>query len=149
MEDRTKLAVVMAVLLVAIGALSFFMMHPEKATDHPDLSFVSGTEYNIGEAGQVIVEARFANGSSALAACQLLAWYPDKSLFFNMSGAVSISGAEYVDFVVPNKTGVYEYQAQCSYLGGGSNVVGKSFHVSEFQNDTFTKLNRIKAVMPK
>jgi hypothetical protein len=133
------------VLVIVIAVL--FPMKAVKIQDvGPTLVFVSGTEYNIGEAGQVIVEARYKNGSSALVGlCLMTIWYPDKSLFLTQNALVESNGNQYVNFTVPNMTGVYEYQSNCS-IG----VVSKSFHVSEFQNETTEKLlRRIKAVTTK
>ena len=67
-----------------------------------NMVFVSGTEYNVGEQGQVIVEARFLNGSSAInGACNLTVWYPDKSVYLSVPSISSASGAEYTGFVIP------------------------------------------------
>jgi len=120
------------------------------SNDVPVMQFVSGTEYNIGEAGQVIVEARFSNGTSALLLpCNFSVLYPDKSVFLVQNGTNGPNGNQYVMFIVPNVTGVYEYQADCLLVMGKNSVVSKSFHVSEFQNETSTTLHRIKAVIPK
>jgi len=118
--------------------------------DVPTMQFVSGTEYNIGEAGQVIVEARFANGTAAFAsACSFSVWYPDKSVFMVQNGTTGPNGNQYVAFTIPNMTGVYEYQASCPLVTGKTGVISKSFHVSEFQNMTTERLNRIRAVTVK
>jgi len=139
-------------LLVIVGALAFVVLFakPGEKWPFPVVQFVSGTEYNIGEAGQVIVEARFVNGSSAfVGSCLLSVWYPDKSLFVSQNGTTGSNGNQYIEFTVPDVTGVYEYQADCP-LVTGDGVVSKSFHVSEFQNETTVKLlRRIKAVVPK
>lgn len=137
------------VMVLSVVGIFVYLQRQVVLDQGPILQFVSGTEYMPGEAGQIIVEARYINGSSALTTCDLLCWYPDKTVFLNMVGNVSSSGNIYVEFVVPNVTGVYEYQAQCNYTNGKNGIISKSFHVSEFQNDIYTKLNRIKAVMPK
>lgn len=144
---QTVLIIIGAVLVV--GAVSWVIeWRTQVGTwDVPVLQFVSGTEYNVGEFGQVITEARYLNGSSALQACNFTIWYPDKLPFVVVVGVSSVSGNQYMNFTVPNLTGVYEYQAQCLYDNGKFGVVSKSFHVSEFQNDTSTKLNRVKAVI--
>ena len=139
-----------AILSVTMIGIVWFvaMRAPVDQWDMPILQFVSGTEYNIGEQGQVITEARYLNGSSALQACNFTIWYPDKTPFqMDVGGTLSASGNQYVNFTVPNMTGVYEYQAQCVYDNGKFGVISKSFHVSEFQNDTSTKLNRVRAVI--
>jgi hypothetical protein len=149
MDGGWKIAVpVIALAMVLFGVLVFASNKPAQVPA-VTMGFVSNTEYNIGEAGQIIVEARFQNGTSAISSCQLLSWYPDKSLFLNVSGLLSVSGNEYVNFTVPNTTGVYEYQAQCVLLNGKNGTISKSFHVSEFQNETSARLGRIRAVMPK
>ena len=89
-----------------------------------------------------------SNGTST--ACNITVWYPDKSVFINATNSTAApSENQYIDFTVPNSTGIYEYQAVCTLAGNKTGVISKSFHVSEFQNDTSTKLNRIRAVMPK
>jgi hypothetical protein len=90
-----------------------------------------------------ITEMKF----EAAGGCDFTIWYPDKTVFLSERGNLSAGGGEYVKFTVPNVTGVYEYQAQCELQTGGLGVVSKSFHVSEFQNDTSVKLNRVKAVI--
>lgn len=94
------------------------------------LSFVSGTEYKYGDAGQVIVEARDKNGSAVQTNCTVDVWYPDKMVFIaNVSTNTSASGNSFIDFIVPNVKGVYEYQANCT-VHNKQMVVSKSFHVS-------------------
>jgi len=129
---------------VAIGGL--MSQHP---VAEPTMQFVSGTEYNIGEKGQVIVEIRDIAGNPAQSNCTVSVWYPDKSIFLSDAVTViSASGNSYIDFIVPNMTGVYEYQANCTAVGKQM-IMSKSFHVSEFQNETWVTLHRIKAVIPK
>jgi hypothetical protein len=148
--DR-KLAVgiflVMIVLVCGIiGAIIMRINAPKQEMGESFVvQFVSGTEYNIGEEGQVIVEARYSNGTSAFStACLISIWYPDKSTFLLENASSGANGNQYIVFTVPNVTGVYEYQAECSGIG----VVSKSFHVSAFQNETTQKLLRhIKAVV--
>jgi len=147
------LAVWSVVIIGTVLGIVAFLWWTAKPTDllsEPVMSFVSGTEYNIGEAGQVIVEARFSNGTSALSAsCLMSIWYPDKSLFLLGNGTTGSNGNQYVQFTVPNMTGVYEYQAICPMVTGKNGTVSKSFHVSEFQNATTARLNRIKAGITK
>lgn len=147
-DDRVTVGVV-SLVVVCILVLGFVVWLARTSSppvwDVPVLQFVSGTEYNVGEAGQVIVEARYANGSSALDSCVMSIWYPDKSLFLSENATNGPNGNQYVSFTVPNSTGVYEYQAQCVLLGNVSGVVSKSFHVSEFQNETSSQLRRPKA----
>lgn len=143
-------SVVIVGTVLGVVAFLWWSAKPTGMMDVPMMSFVSGTEYNIGEAGQVIVEARFANGTSALSAsCLMSIWYPDKSLFLLGNGTTGVNGNQYVQFTVPNMTGVYEYQAICPMVTGRNGTVSKSFHVSEFQNLTTERLNRIKARITK
>jgi len=142
---------VLAVVMVTAAIAIFFIATrgPTDTWDIPILQFVSGTEYNVGEVGQVITEARYLNGTSALQNCSFTIWYPDKTLFMTDLGVNSTSGNQYINFTTPNATGVYEYQAQCNLDNGRFGVLSKSFHVSEFQNDTSVKLNRVKAVIAR
>ena len=95
------------------------------------LSFVSGTEYSFGDAGQVIVEVRDRNSVPVASVCYVSIWYPDKSLFMDSVLAnSSVTGNYYVAFIVPQVRGVYEYQANCT-VNAQSRIVSKSFHVSQ------------------
>lgn len=143
--------VVMACFMYAVWFMPDHFQKPPDAivSEQWTLRFVSGTEYNVGEAGQVIVEVRNQAGSSVATNCTMSVWYPDKSLFLSQLGQPSATGNQYVNFTIPAVTGVYEYQANCTLPGNRDAVVSKSFHVSEFQNETLTKLRRIKAVSVK
>jgi hypothetical protein len=142
-------------------AVVVFALYPRStsASDVPQLTFVSGTEYTISEAGQSIVEARFKNGTSAfdytggvcvvfdenttcplVPPCTMRLWYPNKTLFLSQDTVTSASETEYIAFTTPNVTGIYEYQADCLLLGGRRGVISKAFHVSAFQNDTTERL---------
>ena len=153
MTDGKYVVGVFVLAVVVIGFVAYSMFNKAGSLEEPVLQFVSGTEYVSGELGQVIVEARFLNGSSALGSCTLLSWYPDKSLFFSVGGNLSVSGNVYTEFVVANVTGVYEYQAQCTYTNGKNGTISKSFHVSAFQNNVTARNEdedaRIYAVMTK
>jgi hypothetical protein len=77
---------------------------PEKVTEVDQgvtMSFVSGTEYKPGQAGQVIVEARYANGTSAI----------DNDIIFVMGGASNIlydnASIDSITSFVPLWTAVY------------------------------------------
>jgi hypothetical protein len=138
---------VMVIVCFVVGIWWYVNQTWRPSFEVPVMSFVSGTEYNIGEAGQVIVEARFANGTSALSGtCGMAIWYPDKLVFMMQNGTTGPNGNQYVNFTIPNKTGVYEYQAVCPLVTNINGTISKSFHVSEFQNFTTERLNRIRAV---
>lgn len=139
------------VIVCLVAGIWWYVGHTWRPSfDVPTMQFVSGTEYNIGEAAQVIVEARFANGTAAFSgACSFSVWYPNKTIFMVQNGTTGSNGNQYVSFVVPNQTGVYEYQAVCPLVTSINGTISKSFHVSEFQNFTTERLNRIRAVTAK
>jgi uncharacterized protein YfaS (alpha-2-macroglobulin family) len=126
----------------------WFVIGSSKDTGIVMMQFVSGTEYNIGDAGQVIVEIRDVNSNTLNANCSMLVWYPDKSVFLQQGAVLSATGNYFINFTVPNVTGIFEYQANCT-RNEKSYVTSKSFHVSEFQNATTARLNRIKAGITK
>ena len=151
MENASAIMGVAGIIVVTVclmGGIWWYASQTWRPSfDVPVMQFVSGTEYNIGEAAQVIVEARFANGTAAFSgACDFSVWYPDKTLFMTQSGATGPNGNQYVNFTVPNQTGVFEYQAVCPLVTNINGTISKSFHVSEFQNMTTERLNRIRAV---
>jgi len=145
-----KIGFIAVMVIVAFAGVMFAYWRSSPAKESFSLQFVSGTEYSVGEAGQVIVEARFSNGSSAIVSpCNMSIWYANKTLYLVNDSSTSTSGNEFIDFTVPNATGVYEYQASCAFVTGGSSIVSKSFHVSEFQNQTATRLGRVRAVLAR
>lgn len=140
------------VVMLTFGAIALMVIDGDQDVfidEQWTLGFVSGTEYNIGESGQVIVEVRDQQGSSVATNCTVSVWYPDKTLFLSQQGQSSVTGNPYINFTVPAVTGVYEYQANCTLSGNRYAVASKSFHVSEFQNETLTKLRRIRAEVVK
>jgi hypothetical protein len=151
MSDSLKLWGMLGMVLLCVGIFgAITMLGGDREPEFPDLGFVSGTEYNIGEAGQVIVEARFNNGSSGIAPpCEIKIWYPSKFLWIQENTTTSASDNEFINFTTPNVTGIYEYQAMCPMVVGPAKTISKSFHVSSFQNETSQRLNRMRAVMPK
>jgi hypothetical protein len=148
-QETVELVIGVLFLVVVVGGLLWVLPKMVRVStwDVAPLTFVSGTEYNIGEAGQVIVEARYANGTSALQGCEMTIWYPNKGVYVVENATFGPNGNQYIEFTVPNVTGVFEYQAICTLEGNRTGVLSKSFHVSEFQNDTSTKLNRVRAVV--
>jgi hypothetical protein len=128
------MAVIFVFTVVLVGGLMWwherYSFVPSFEEFEPVVGFVSGTEYVPGQDGQVIVEARYANGTSALDVCSMTVWYPDKSVFFVANGTIGANGNEYVNFIVPDIDGVYEYQAICILQGGKIGTASKSFHVS-------------------
>lgn len=72
--------------------------------------------------------------------CNASVWYPDKSLFIDRERMLlGTNGNGFIDFVVPNIDGVYEYQSSCE-VGTKNLIASKSFHVTK---------PRIYAVTPK
>lgn len=107
------------------------------------MSFVSGTEYKPGQIGQVIVEARYPNGTSVINGTNCLAsvWNPDKTSFITNQtmNASDSNGNAFIEFIVPDVDGVFEYQSVCE-VNGKSYTASHSFHVTK---------PRIYAVIPK
>jgi hypothetical protein len=137
--------IVLVVVVVFVVALTIFSaMSLGNRSKEITADFVSGTEYNVGEDGQVIVEVRDRNGNQVQSNCTIKIWYPDKSLFLTDVGVLSSAGNSYINFTAPNVSGIYEYQANCTAFGRYA-VISKSFHVSPFQNETLSKLRRIRA----
>jgi len=153
MDSKDRVAVgglVFFILIIVSFAVLMVVGGRKVPNDIPVMQFVSGTEYNVGEAGQVIIEARFENGSSALLyPCVFSIVYPNKLTFLVQNGTTGSNGNQYVMFTVPNVTGVYEYQANCTLVTGNQGVISKSFHVSEFQNATNVLLHRVNAEITK
>lgn len=136
---------VLAVVCVTIAASVLIDSNtPSIVEQVATMRFVSGTEYNVGEQGQVIAEVRLPNGQPVPVNCSFTIWYPDKTQFLQENGTTAASGNQYINFTIPDTTGVYEYQANCTWQGRSA-IASKSFHVSEFQNETLTKLRRIRA----
>jgi len=112
--------------------------------DGANLVFVSGTEYQQGEVGQVIVKVQNVFGNPITADwCNVTIYYPDKSLFVNNQSMTQggAPGSWYYTFVTPyTQIGVYEAYVQCQVtLPAGARILGasKAFHVSQ----TLTMLN--------
>ena len=177
-DRRTFYWMVPYLILGGVILLGVFLVRAPAVEGVESFSFVSGTEYNVGEAGQIVVEARYPSGLSAFnispmdlnmsvylsfgnesvvfsnvtgfpSACRIKAWYPDKSLFLEVLANESSSGNQFTSFVVPNVTGVYEYQAICNLNGMRLGVISKSFHVSEFQNESSSLFRRPRAEITK
>lgn len=133
MKSSTAWVIAIVCVVVAIVSVLLVVDNPVGMVNaaRPTMQIVSGTEYLPGDAGQIIVEARFQNGTSALAGtCLLSVWYPDKSIAFLMNGTTGPNGNQYGNFTVPNVTGVYEYQAVCPLSTFINGTVSKSFHVA-------------------
>lgn len=130
--------VVGILIVVLIGVLFFsrpgseVLENGEIVKDEMVFKFVSGTEYVPTDEGQVIVELRDRQYNSINATCYVSILYPNKTLFVNhqeMADTASV-GTQYYNFTVPTVSGVFEYSANCTYLGNNY-IVGQSFHVSK------------------
>jgi len=106
--------------------------------------FISGTEYQQGEVGQVIVRVVNAWGMPISANyCNVTVYYPNKTVFINNQSMTEggAPGSWYYEFTTPfTQIGVYEEYVVCQVtLPGGPRLIGagSSFHVSQ----TLTMLN--------
>lgn len=138
-----KLWKFLLLLIISLSAITYGLFHPGKAeqnqevhTETPILNFVSGTEYKPGQEGQVIVEARYRNGTSAINStnCFASVWYPDKSIFINntMMNLSDSNGNAFINFTIPDTDGVYEYQSTCT-VGFNDITASHSFHVTKLK----------------
>jgi len=108
--------------------------------------FISGTEYQWGEKGQVIVRTVDAWGIPITADwCNVTIYYPDKTVFVNNQPMTQggSPGSWYYQFTTPfTQTGVYEEYVVCQVTGYpyGTRTIGagSSFHVSQ----TLTAINQ-------
>jgi len=110
------------------------------------VTFISGTEYQQGEAGSVIVRTLNGFGIPVTANwCNITIAYPDGTIWINnqaMTNTGATTGTWRYDFTTPfDKIGNYEEYVRCEIplSGGRTRIVGagKSFHVSQ----TLTLLN--------
>jgi len=108
------------------------------------VKFISGTEYQQGEVGQVIVRVVNAWGIPISADyCNVTVYYPDKTVFIDNQPMTQggAPGSWYYVFTTPfTQIGVYEEYVVCQVtLPAGPRLIGagSSFHVSQ----TLTMLN--------
>jgi len=106
--------------------------------------FISGTEYQKGEPGQVIVRVVNAWGVPISADyCNVTVYYPDKTKFIDNQAMTQggAPGSWYYTFTTPfTQIGVYEEYVICGVtLPAGQRTIGagSSFHVSQ----TLTMIN--------
>jgi hypothetical protein len=109
-----------------------------------NVNFISGTEYQQGEIGQVIVRATDAWGNPITADwCNTTIYNPDKTVLVNNTAMTQggSPGSWYYGFTTPfTQIGVYEEYVKCQVtLPAGVRTLGagSSFHVSQ----TLTMLN--------
>ena len=139
--DKRKLAMLLGVLLVipAVSGYAFYQFYYKNSSvAGPDLVFVSGTEYQQGSPGQIIVKVQNAYGNPINASwCNVTIYYPDKSVFVNDTPMIQggAPGSWYYAFTTPyTQIGVYEAYVQCSVpMPWGNQILdsSKAFHVGE------------------
>ena len=101
------------------------------------VTFVSGTEYQVGENGQTIVRVVNAFGQPVSANwCNVTIYYPDKTKFVDNQPMTQggAPGSWYYTFVTPNQIGVYEQSVVCevtTITGTRQIAAAKSFHVQQ------------------
>jgi len=110
---------------------------------HRLISFVSGTEYQIGEAGSTIISVTNAFGQPVSANwCNITIYYPDKTVFIDNQPMTQggAPGSWYYEFTVPNQLGNYEQYVVCevSTITGTRQIAArKAFHAQQ----TLTTVN--------
>lgn len=148
--DWFSVLVVIAICAIIIAmALAFTGKEPEKEKpkiiiqkdnsqeDGVSINMISGTEYIVGDAGQIIMELRNKNFEAITDAnCSATIQYHNKTIFLggDMLGNPE-TGTYYFNFTVPDAVGVFEYSVDCE-RGTRHYITGKSFHVG---------INRVKA----
>ena len=133
---------IVALLLVGLGVGGVAL---SKSNINPQIKFISGTEYQWGEKGQVIVRTVNAFGNPISANwCNVTIYYPDKTVFVNNQPMTQggADGSWYYEFTTPfTQIGVYEEEVVCQITGypyGTREIgAGSSFHVSQ----TLTAIN--------
>lgn len=101
--------------------------------------FISGTEYQWGEVGQVIVRTVNTYGMPINADwCRVTVYYPNKTVWINnqLMTQGGAPGSWYYEFTTPfDQIGVYEEYVVCQVTGypyGTRQIgAGSSFHVSQ------------------
>jgi hypothetical protein len=96
------------------------------------MTMVSGTEYVMGDMGQIIVELRNRTFDPISdAECNTTIQYHNKTTFVQDGQMILGSiGTFYYNFTVPDVSGVYEYSVLC-VRNGKKYIIGKSFHVQD------------------
>jgi len=140
--ERKKLLLILTIVLgiaVAVGYVATTAFGYGAS-----VKFISGTEYQQGEVGQVIVRVVNAWGMPITADyCNVTVYYPDKTVFIDNQPMTQggAPGSWYYIFTTPfTHIGVYEEYVVCKVtLPAGPRLIGagSSFHVSQ----TLTMLN--------
>jgi hypothetical protein len=140
MNKKWLLAIPIVLAITATGVYALTSLAGVGAK----VDFISGTEYQQGESGQVIVRTTNAWGVPITADwCNVTIYNPDKTTMVNNSAMTQggAPGSWYYTFTTPfTQIGVYEEYVVCQVtLPAGTRTLGagSSFHVSQ----TLTMLN--------
>ena len=137
MEMTWKKGFAIAIAVFAVIGVAGYVYGIETAS----LKFISGTEYQVGENGQVIVRVVDAYGNGITADwCNATIYYPDKTKMTDNVAMTSggATGSWYYNFTAGTQIGVYEEQVVCHTSTPNRDIgAGSSFHVSQ----TLTMLN--------
>jgi len=126
--------IMFAIILILLAALAY--PKDKQAVpllkDDLTLTMVSGTEYVMGDAGQIIVELRNRTFDPISdAECNTTIQYYNKTTFIRDGQMIlGTIGTFYYNFTVPDVPGVYEYSVLCM-RNGKKYIIGKSFHVQD------------------
>ena len=133
MEEEQKSMVVVAYIVAAVlflfGSIAGYLYFAG-GSDELTVNMVSGTEYQPGQMGKIIVELRNRNSVALSANCTATVLYPNGTTWISAvpMGQTSL-GTYFHNFTISNVTGVYEYSTDCQ-RGSKNYIVGKAFHVS-------------------
>jgi len=138
------LFVIVALLgLLSVGG-AYYGRHGYRA-----ISFVSGTEYQIGERGSTIISVTDVFGNPVSADwCNVTIYYPDKTVFVDNQPMTQggASGSWYYEFTVPNQLGNYEQYVVCqvtTITGKRQISARKAFHAQQ----TLTLVNETSSAI--
>lgn len=124
-----------AIALLAVGAYGTGIL------DGTNIKFISGTEYQVGEEGQVIVRVVDAYGNGVTATwCNVTIYNPSKVAIETNVAMIQggASGSWYHNFTASTDIGVYEEQVFCKVTSPNKTIgAGSSFHIQQ----TLTMLN--------
>jgi hypothetical protein len=132
-----KKALLIAIPILAVLGISGYVYGLSSSS----IRFISGTEYQVGESGQVIVRMVDAYGNGVTATwCNATIYYPDKTTMVSNVAMTQggATGSWYYNFTAGTQIGVYEEQVTCLAVSPAKEIgAGSSFHVSQ----TLTMVN--------
>jgi hypothetical protein len=141
--EKKKILLIALPIIVGIAIAGAFVAVNNYGVG-ASIKFISGTEYQQGEPGQVIVRVVNAWGVPINADwCNVTIYYPDKTVFVNNQPMTKggAPGSWYYQFTTPyDQIGVFEEYVVCQVtLPAGPRLLGagSSFHVQQ----TLTMLN--------